>query len=69
MNLDYLAYFVLVIVYIFAATPAFGSLFDDSRSNGYKDDLKLGITIQGVFICLAAIVFSVAWSLHRVFGL
>ena len=40
MNLDYLAYLVLVVVYIFAATPAFGSLFDVSRSNGYKEDLR-----------------------------
>ena len=69
MNLDYLAYLVLVIVYIFAATPAFGSLFDVSRSNGYKEDLRLGLLIQGIFLCLAAIIFSVAWSAHRVFGL
>jgi hypothetical protein len=67
MNLDYLAYFVLLSVYVFAINPAFGSIFDLSRSNGYKEDMKLGLSIHAVLLCLAVVIFSVSWAVHRVF--
>lgn len=67
MYLDILAYFVLFIVYFLVLVPNFGAFFGVSRSSGYKDDMKLGLQIHGVFICLAAFIFSVLWSIHRLF--
>lgn len=62
--LDYLAFAIAAAFYSFGVTPMLGSLFDEFGS--YTSHLKIGMTINAVFVGLAALIFSVMWSILRI---
>lgn len=65
-TLDILAYFILLIVWLFIVCPVFGAILIDNCIS-YVDALLHGASVQ-IFICLfVLILYVIYWACVRVF--
>jgi hypothetical protein len=66
MNLDYVAYGVLAVVYVFGVIPCIGSEIGDKFSN-YSEDMKLGLALHVALLLFLVVLSSILWAVFRVF--
>ncbi|MDB4261562.1 hypothetical protein N9878_01710 [bacterium] len=62
--MEYLAWGILAVFYIFGVTPMVGGLFGDN--DGYKSDFIVGGFIHISLLALGGCMFALLWALHYV---
>lgn len=66
MNLDYLAWAILALAFVFMLLPFLGAW--DSHCHGYLDAMAIGFTIV-LGLCLIFLVpAAIIWALIRIFA-
>ena len=65
INLDYVAYGVLGLTWLFLFTPCLGAGLNGNSFTGYWLDMKNGLAAQTALAIIVIVVFSVVWSVNR----
>lgn len=63
--MDYLAYAILILAYIFIAVPLIGDLFVAGPTY-YLEAFKTGAIAHSVVALIVSVVGGILWALHQV---
>ena len=65
LNLNWLSYFILAVIYVVLIVPSMGDLLI-RQGTSYIESLKIGVVGHLWLIVFAAILVLFAWALNRV---
>ena len=66
INLDYVAYGVLGLVWLLMVTPVLGTKASDEWRISYIKALYIGFLLQSFIAVCSLIFFAIAWAVIRV---
>ena len=66
LNLDWLAYFILVVTYACGVVPTVGSIILQGAGGTYAEAWKVGAAVHVCLLAFSGVLFVILWAAFRV---